>query len=207
MCLLLRCQLHSESTIDGRSRECGGRRSRALSQNSRRFLVIPESDQFLVTGHSQWPGMQTHAFTKTHSYKPLNAPMKYLAVDSNQLHVSRTAWGRVRSRLSLCLNWTCGRLSSTAAPRNPNVSMGRWTCHALRQTWGTLTSETSDGTLTLSWRKSCERRAGWEGRCCHWDASHTAAVLCDCQANGRLRCNKNPGHISCQCPLPSWEKK
>lgn len=63
------------------------------------------------------------------------------------------------------------------------------------------------GTLTLSWRKSCERGAGWEGRCCHWDASQTAAVLCDCQANGRLPCNKNPGHISCQCPLPSWEKK
>lgn len=62
-------------------------------------------------------------------------------------------------------------------------------------------------TVTRSWRRSCERGAWWEGRCCHWDASHTAAVLFDCQANGRLPCNKNPGHISCQCPLPSWEKK
>lgn len=62
-------------------------------------------------------------------------------------------------------------------------------------------------TMTWSPRRSCERGAWWEGRCCHWDASHTAAVLFDCQANGRLPCNKNPGHISCQCPLPSWEKK
>lgn len=64
ICLLLRCQLHSESPVDGRSRERGGRRSRPLSQNSRRLLVLAESHQLLVTGHSQWPGMQT-CFTKT----------------------------------------------------------------------------------------------------------------------------------------------
>lgn len=44
-------------------------------------------------------------FTKPHSYKPLNAPMKCFGskycVYSNQLHAFRTAWGRVRSRLSL----------------------------------------------------------------------------------------------------------
>lgn len=89
-CLLLRCQLHREPAVDGRSGERGGRRSRALSQNSRRFLVLPESDQLLVAGHPQRPGMQqTHASPKPIHNKPLNASprnIRPLTQKKPQLH-------------------------------------------------------------------------------------------------------------------------
>lgn len=66
------------------------------------------------------------------------------------------------------------------------------------------------GTLTLSVEEKLWAQSRVGGPCAVTETRHTRQLSsATAQPMDCLPCNKkkNPGHISCQCPLPSWEKK
>lgn len=135
-----RRQLHCQSSVDGGSRQCCCCCSRTFPEEPRCLLVLPEPHQLPVTGHSQWPGTEMHTLLT-----PPNVEVKELLFTCGciecRLYACRTAYGRVRSRSSLCWSPACGRPSNTPAHQKPSVWMRTWTCPARQQTCETSTSE------------------------------------------------------------------